>query len=55
VTVDGAVPDASPVARAAAATTISSTPSSRSDRFARVEASGKKCAPTPAQIHAGIH
>ena len=38
-----------------AATAISSTPSSRSDRFARVEASGKKCTPTPAQIHAGIH
>jgi hypothetical protein len=54
VTVDGAVAEASPVARAAAATAISSTPSSRSDRFARVEASGKKCTPTPAQIHTGM-
>ena len=54
VTVDGAVADTSPAASAAAATAASNTPSSRNDRLSSVEASGKKCTPTPAQIHTGI-
>jgi hypothetical protein len=54
VTVNG-VAEASPAVSAAAATTTSNTPSSRNDRLASVVASGKKCAPTPKQIHTAIH
>src|SRR5262249_44938456 len=54
VTVDGAVAEASPAVSAAAATTTSNTPSSRNDRLASVVASGKKCTPTPNQIHTPI-
>ena len=49
MTVDGAVAEASPVVSAATATATSKAPSSRNDRLASVEASGKKCTPTPKQ------
>ena len=55
MTVDRAVADASPAAGAAAATAASNTPSSRNDRLSSVEASGKKCIPTPKQIQTAIH
>jgi hypothetical protein len=48
-------PEARPTPNAAAATTISSTPSARRLGFCSVVASGKKCTPTPKQISTGIH